>query len=263
MYTPTSGQQMKNDKFKEFKNLSSDEKIKEWIAKSYEECKASYPLPNMGGIAFDIGANVGGFCLHAHKNFHRIYAFEPFKKNFNVISNVIAQLEIKNVFPWNIAVYSDSGKTLPLLGRSDTFVSGDISVVTDEGNDSLYEMGEECKTISLKDAMDSLNVHMIDYLKMDCEGAEYAILENFPDYDKIYWICIELHGNSTPPDYGENKRRAFLLKMFKHYYFIETNQKGTFSFSELIEQGEKTGPEGFINSGSVLMINRKIWNEKK
>ena len=95
-----------------FDNISSNEKINKWINQSYQECKASYPLPERGRIAFDIGANVGGFCIHAHKNFDKIFAFEPMVENYKILHQTIETLGIKNVEIFNTAVYSESNKTL-------------------------------------------------------------------------------------------------------------------------------------------------------
>jgi len=249
-----------------FDNISSNEKINEWINKSYQECRASYPLPERGRFAFDIGANVGGFCIHAHKNFDKIFAFEPMLENYNILCKTIETLGIKNVEIFNTAVYSESNRILPLgvyEYNSDKIHSRDVSIVNNSGNIScvenskknLIEIDQQCETISIKDAMNALSVDKIDYLKLDCEGSEYPILENFNDYDKISWICMEIH-----KIYG-NKRKEKLLKMMqKFYYLTDINKAGHFSIKDVIDNQLDNNFEKYDN---VLMINKNLFDGVK
>ena len=175
-----------------FDNLSSTEKLNQWIAKSIKECKASYPiLPNKLNIAVDIGANVGGFCVYAQEYSKKIYAFEPLVENFAILEQVLEHCQINNVEAYNTAIYSESGKELPLKLFGEN-CSGNVTCAQFDSH-KLVETKQTCETISLNDMFEALNIRHIDYLKLDCEGSEYEILENFNDYDKISLICMEIH----------------------------------------------------------------------
>lgn len=240
-----------------FENLSSNEKINEWIAKSYAECKSAYPIPKKGKIAFDIGANVGGFCIHAHKKFDKIYAFEPLIENYQVARSVLENMNIKNVDLYNTAIYSESGKTLPIFGNNSGLISGDVTIVAEEEDPNYSNLNQTCETISLKDAMESLGVDFIDYLKLDCEGSEYEILENFQDYDKIKFICMEIHGVSS----YNHQRKINLLKMLHenyHYVDLYDNARVYKSLSELINKSEKNDFMKYEKSSNLFLVNRNL-----
>ena len=202
-----------------FKNLMSGKGLTEWVRGSKKECQSSYPLPKaMYGdnpqkrpVAVDIGANIGGFCVSNSNKFNKIYAFEPFYMNNRVIKHILAELEISNVMVLNHAVHSESGRVLSL--KAPNFeCSGDIVAVKSDSKLDYEDTGQKCTTISLKDIFNVFSLEKIDYLKMDCEGSEYEILENFDDYDKIDIMCLEVHG------YGAlEKKKKLIRKLTKHY----------------------------------------------
>jgi len=236
-----------------FSNFSSDQSIKKWVNESYEECRASYPVPKKGKIAFDVGANVGGFCMHAHKNFDKIYAFEPLIENYNVAEQVLKNLKIKNVDLFNTAIFSESGKTMKIYGNSngDSQISGDVTLVSDGVNTIQSDSGQSCETISLKDAMISLGINTIDYLKLDCEGSEYEILENFHDYDRVGMICMEIHGV-----YNNDRKMELLKKLYQHYHMVNTNENGVFSTGQALKKAKPV--EYYIDHANLLCINRNL-----
>lgn len=220
-----------------FVNLSSSVDINSWVRESVNEALASYPLPvNAGPVAVDIGANVGGFCILAHGKFEKIYAFEPEKANYAILTQVLDQLNITNVEAFNTAVYSESNQTLDLKvhATADSLKtyggkhSRDVTIV-EVDNECITSIEETCETISLKDLMTTLKLDHIDYLKMDCEGAEYAILENFDDFHKITSIVMELHGF-----YGPERRGRLLELLSTHYYFMNIYRSGRWSIEEQI-----------------------------
>jgi FkbM family methyltransferase len=236
-----------------FRNLSSSEAINQWIAKVHSECKASYPLPPPGlqmRTAIDIGANVGGFCLHAHNRFEKIYAFEPLRENFLVLNELLKQTDITNVEAFNNAVHSKSGKTLNLV-KGSTGCSGDVSCYEnfDQKDDNFSGI---CETISLSDILDVLEIEHVDYLKIDCEGSEYDIFENFEDFSKISLIVMEMHGVLD-----QTKKQDLLEKLGQHYIIIKNNIRGLIDMDSFLEQYEKNGqdPQEFIED--VNLIFRK------
>jgi len=238
-----------------FANFSSEEAIQKWVFESYEECKASYPIPVKSGIAFDVGANIGGFCIHAHSHFDRIYAFEPLAQNYNIAASVLEQMEIKNVVLYNTAIYSESGKTMTIYANSETPLSGDVTIVPDGVQKEKYNSGQSCETISLKDAMNTLGLEKINYLKLDCEGSEYEILESFDEYDRIDWICMEIHGV-----YDDERRMNLLKKLRKHYYLIDCGLNGRYTIRELLEIEGTKPTSHYINHTNLLCINRNLFS---
>lgn len=146
-----------------------------------------YPLHNIpsGSTIIDIGAHIGLFSVYAHslgKDF-RIFCFEPMKENFELLKENISANGYTDIVAVNTGLAGSTGKRT-------------IYVHSDMAAHSLVKKsnsGIMIDTVTLKDVFDSYRVEKCDYLKMDCEGAEYEILSALPDkyFDRIFAIKIE------------------------------------------------------------------------
>jgi FkbM family methyltransferase len=110
--------------------------------------------------ALDIGANVGLWSRDLVKYFDQVIAFEP-------VAMFRECLE-KNVTASNISVESVA------LGDSE----GQVRMIITEGNTGHTHVdptgtGGDTRIIQL----DSLNLQNVDYIKIDCEGFEYRVLQ--------------------------------------------------------------------------------------
>ena len=57
-----------------------------------------------------------------------------------------------------------------------------------------------CKSINLNNYIKTNNIEKIDYLKIDCEGAEYEIIKSLDEQyltNNINKICLEYHLNKN------------------------------------------------------------------
>ncbi len=239
-------------------NLQSQENVIKDLQHRVKESIASYPMLSTPqekmGVAIDIGANIGGFVVHAHKCFEKVYAFEPVIENYNILSQIIKFYEIKNTEAFHTAVYGTSNKELPLKIHENKF-SGCVSCANFDNKDwNFSEVGEICQTISLADMMTVLNLNRIDYLKVDCEGSEYEIFENFYDYDKIDVIALEIHGF-----FGEKRKEALLSLLIDHYFCIDlsTSERKKASLMELILASESNA-KLLLDKSNFLLINRNM-----
>ena len=234
-----------------FENLTSTKKLNQWIIDSLAECKASYPLPpGENNIAVDIGANVGGFCLHACKHFKKIYAFEPLVENFLILEEVLNHYNIQNVEVYNTAIYSESNKILPLKIFAENH-SKDVTCAQFD-SDKLIGTNKTCETISLKDMFEALDLDHVDYLKLDCEGSEYEILENFDDYNKISFICMEIH-----TFFGDQRKLDLLKKLKQYYHFLSLEENGIFSLNQLLNKTNQNISH-YTNKSNVFFINKNL-----
>lgn len=69
---------------------------------------------------------------------------------------------------------------------------------------SMYVKGTksvQVESISLQTIFDLHYIDFCDFLKIDCEGEEYSIMDSLPStrYDKIKKMCIEYHFGDTKP----------------------------------------------------------------
>lgn len=138
-------------------------------------------------VVVDIGGHVGIFSIYASKQVKKVYTFEPFIDNFNMLVENINQNKIKNIIAINEAMADKAGEQTLHLSKVGT---GSHSLLNE-----LDEGGREVKikVISANGFFDKLD--KVDFLKIDCEGSEYKILPNISDknFSKIKKISMEVH----------------------------------------------------------------------
>jgi len=142
-----------------------------------------------GDIVVDIGFNYGIFSLGAlNKGASKIYGFEPNKNIFDKVKNIYPEKDKVEIF--NLAV-SDSNQTV-------TFHEG-YSTLSSSINLSIpdYHQSYDVECVNFYDFIIKNKIDKIDFLKVDCEGSEYAIFDVIPDgfFSKIKKIHVEFHGN--------------------------------------------------------------------
>lgn len=141
----------------------------------------------------DIGAHYGYFSIFAAKNLPKdaqIFSIEPSQENFYKLQQNLIDCKIKNATPSQFAI-GGKNETLDLYtGRSvNHSLIENYALLGKEKNIQKVEV----KTLQ-QFILDNKIEH-IDFLKMDCEGAEYAILFNTPQsvFEQISVISMEFH----------------------------------------------------------------------
>jgi FkbM family methyltransferase len=143
----------------------------------------------------DAGAQAGFFSLYcrALNSEVQIYAIEPDENNLEVLDD---NFEVNNILNVEIIPAALAGQT----GLRDFYISSDTH------NHSLFKVltpritkTSKIKTYSLDDFLNEQGIEKVSLLKLDIEGAEYKVLNNFSDWDKINNIIFEYH------DFGEYK----------------------------------------------------------
>lgn len=165
----------------------------------------------------DAGAQAGFFSLYvrALNAKIRIYAIEPEPKNAEFLAK---HLKINHIQDIKIFQQALAGKS----GKLDFYVSEDTH------NHSLIKFDKFKEKIlvpalSLSDFLSQNKLNHISLLKMDIEGAEYEVLENFvkEDWRKIENILLEYHDlpEKNHKDLAELIRRnGFSLEIFPSHY---------------------------------------------
>jgi FkbM family methyltransferase len=139
-------------------------------------------------IVFDIGFNYGFFTLDAltYKP-KKVIAFEPNPK----LVKLFNQLEIQSVELHKAAVSDKTGTTV--FYENNFF--GKSSIHSDVNADTKLD-SYNVNICSFNDTATQYDT--IDYLKVDCEGAEYEIFESIPKEfltNRIRKIALEFHHN--------------------------------------------------------------------
>jgi FkbM family methyltransferase len=149
-----------------------------------------------GWSVVDIGAGLGDFTVFAAQRtpHGRVYAYEPAPDSVALLEQNIRLNRIGNVETYPYAV-SDRAGTLTLD------VSGGVAVQYRTVSASPAMAGKlTVRSLALADVLAALSGGVCDFLKMDCEGAEYAMLLNLDDASlrRIRRICLEYHEGVTP-----------------------------------------------------------------
>jgi len=141
-----------------------------------------------GKVVIDVGAFVGDFAIFAASKGAKVYAFEPDKKNYELLLKNI-ELNKVNVIPFNLAVGN------PEIKEMFTYKNRPDWVTCDEIFNGQSDGKIEVTTISLNQVFKDNMIGYCDFLKLDCEGAEKYIIEEIKNglHEKIDTIGAELH----------------------------------------------------------------------
>ena len=161
-----------------------------WLIQEYSSDKFKI---NNDDVVLDIGAHIGLFSLFASqfcKN-GKIFCFEPIKENYEELLKNIEINNIQNIIPFNNAVSSKTEKTKIYLND-------------DESGHSMFLENSnyiEVDSISIDDIFKNNSIQTCNFLKLDCEGAEYEIIESLSKnyLQKIEKSVIEYHMFDTQP----------------------------------------------------------------
>lgn len=127
-------------------------------------------------IYCDIGAWIGPTVLYASKLCKQVYCFEP---DYNAYRYLLWNIELNkldNVLPFNMA----------LSDRNGVFRMAPFGKSLGDTTSSLLNAGKpgsiSVAAITLKTAQDIALPKQIDFLKIDIEGAEFALLPAIKEY---------------------------------------------------------------------------------
>ncbi len=150
----------------------------------------SVPSDVENGLCFDIGGNFGDFTGKYYSFFNKIYIIEPQIDLYQHINERFKN--ISNVIPLNRAAWSLSDIELEMVSHSNTDL-GSVGVKSELINkDWTNNLVNKVKSISIEEIYNLVDNKIIDYIKIDCETSEYALLYD-KNLSKLRYIGIELH----------------------------------------------------------------------
>ena len=148
----------------------------------------------------DVGAGLGDFAASVAKEHPRstVYAYEPFPESFELLQENLRTNRIENVKAFPFAIGAQTGSA-QLHAVSAEAVQQSTVAPIDERN------AIQVKSVTLDQVLADLSLSRCDYLKMDCEGAEYGVFFNASPatLEKIERICLEYHDGVTSHNHDE------------------------------------------------------------
>lgn len=177
-----------------------------WFTKDYT--MPGFEIKN-NDVIIDIGAHVGLFSLFASQfcKDGKIYCFEPIKENYEILLDNIDLNKIKNIIPLNLAVSKKNGYVKIFLN-------------SDESAHSIFPHGDtfiEVKSNTIETIFDEHEIEKCDLMKIDCEGAEYEIIDSIPEkyFSSINKMIIEYHLADKRPELYQNLLKKLETMLFK------------------------------------------------
>lgn len=147
-----------------------------------------------GDTVIDIGAHIGVFSIYAAElsQTGKVFAFEPFIENFKRLEHHKKINNKTNLSIYNKGVSDKTGKqTLHLSPDNNT---GGHSLHLKNNSSRTVEI----ETIFLPEFCAQNKIEKIDFLKLDCEGAEFEILNSSKEIlNKVNKIIMECHPYGT------------------------------------------------------------------
>lgn len=159
-----------------------------WRYKVYTKTyKPSFRYPR---VVVDIGANIGLFSLYAAARWPsaQILAYEPDPENFRILQKNVRLSKAMNVQTFPFAV-------------SDCNAKAKLYLRTGSGWHSLFDSSEgilriiEVETVTIDMILQQIISRHIDFLKVDCEGAEFKILKGQEKLlsQSVGYVAMEYH----------------------------------------------------------------------
>jgi FkbM family methyltransferase len=191
-------------------------------------------------VVLDIGAHKGFFSLFAALNVQpgsRIVAIEPASENHAALHKNItingAAIEIHQ-----LGVAGTSATAKLYLSKNENFSLFESYAGINSVRGKQFP-SETVEVLSLADLTDRLKLDTIDFLKLDCEGAEYPFLFEAPEHllKAVRTISMEFH-DLKRPEFSANALAAFLLN--KGFRIVN------FSYSPAVRN----------NNGGKLVVTR-------
>ena len=177
-------------------DVESSETMKHMIEQVFNQDE--YNIRKMdfedGDVVIDIGANVGSVSLYIAKKYPnvKIYSYEAHPINYENLIRNIKHNNITNIVAHNLAVSHTDGNLVNItLSPNNT---GSSSIFKSTKTDSEF-LNFDVETISLDTIISTNDIKKVKFLKIDCEGSEFDILENYKQVNSVEIVnmSVEIH----------------------------------------------------------------------
>lgn len=177
-------------------------------------------------IIIDIGANVGFFSMSAFAQFPKakIYAFEPHPFCFQVLSSYKKD---NQDLKWNIYNKAVSDKNEPITLNTSS-IEAFATMTSTFKHKTIHDKVFTVDAIRLDSFIKEEQITEIDFIKLDCEGAEYSILYSLPaeTFDHIKSLGIETHRGMEEDQNIYSLNKYFQNLGYSTKMVIETDYAG-------------------------------------
>lgn len=225
-------------------------------------------------IIFDIGANRGEFTFYFSNLLNqkgKVYAFEPGKRAFNILSKIKKKYKMDNVSIFKLALSNSVGMTklvVPYYNRQASIKS----------IESIKGKIENIETSTIDIFSNTNKIDRLDIIKCDTEGSELLIFQGGENtivkFKPI--LIIEIADDHTQRfGYSGEKVQSFLTKLGYHTFYYDFNlrklrKENMISFNTISGEGHVWSriTDNLSNNNYVFVHENKLnsikylYNEK-
>lgn len=162
---------------------------------------------NAGDVIIDVGGHIGctSLFLSELNKKGKIFIIEPESANFHLLQeNIKLNNKTGSIFPYNLAIGKTNGYIKLYLSHNN---AGHTFLLK---SSEIEEKTQKVKMTTLQDFVDSHGIKKIALLKLDCERAEYDILEtSLLVLKKVENIVLEYH------DLDEKRNSSYLIQLLR------------------------------------------------
>lgn len=181
-----------------------------------------------GDVVVDIGGNIGMFTRRAlQRGASKVIAFEPASKIFSCLLDNTP----RNLVECHKMAVAGTNGTITLRYDSSTGIGG-ASVVQDINHDESGSENVICMTLNRLFEIGVLP-GQIDFMKIDCEGAEKQIIDNLSEDNlkKIKKLAMEFHTSLLGDEARNQTVERFANSGFSHFtLFHGSGAEATLNF---------------------------------
>jgi FkbM family methyltransferase len=174
---------------------------------AWELTRDAYRLGDLpfrtGDCVVDIGAHIGmvSIALALRFPFLKIYAYEPYPPNRALLERNLALNGVTQVTVNPEALTADGRDIEMTTNPTNSGGAGAFAKSLQSGRYSRIP------SISLDDLFERHSIQHCALLKLDCEGAEYEVLQATRVWDRIGVLCGEFHSNQFLESLGHSPAR--------------------------------------------------------
>jgi len=217
----------------------------------------------------DLGSNIGFFgkYISRHAKLDNYICVEP-NKNFNYPNEVMNKDLAKNHKIYNAAFYDKDDQEI-IYYMTKKPIDWSVNTIDEDFKEEFkYLVNSDFEetttsTITLKKIMEENNLEVIDFLKVDIEGAERYLLDpdNFSILrDKVKYISVEVHSEELREKFTEIFSRDGFEIESKHSIHFQINNTKLISS---IEVPKKNMKKKILITGHNGLIGSSLWDRLK
>lgn len=191
---------------------TSDAEFVRMLANGYDFPEYRIPVPVNPKVILDFGANIGASAILLARRYPQaqIFAFEPRPDNVTFLENNVAAYKNITVVPYGVGRRTEEldyyFSCLPSSNTGGFYNDGSLSWAKDGPHSQVMKL----PVLAVDEAFERYGITRADIIKIDCEGAEFDILESIPEsvLNTVKVIVGEFHGTHN------DDIKAFLEKRF-------------------------------------------------